>query len=366
MTSATADNLVFAVFCLIPLVALFALILFFRKRPQDKTKKTRWPRLLLGNLLTLVLLGSLALLAGETYFRFFYDTTDAFTLTKTSQRWFQRHYRTNNLAVRDDHDYVATLQPPFERRITFIGDSFTAGHGIVNLRDRFAERIGRQHPKWEIHVLARLGADTGDELDYLRKLADAGYQFDQVVLVYCLNDIDDVIPEWAERYKKINQELRRNRPGFLFEHSFLLNTIYYRLRLLAFPEIRNYYEGDRAAYFGAPWEAQKPRLQAMRDVVQENGGHLLVVTFPFLHLMGPNYEFRDVHQRLDAFWQSMGVPQLDLSQVFEPYRRRQLTVNALNAHPNEYADALAAAAIGPFLEQHITPRAAPAPASSPR
>ncbi len=365
MTSQTADNLVFAGFCAFPLVAFVGLYLFFGKYRQRKNRKAGWARLIVGNLLVLLFGGSLVALAGEAYFRFAYDTTDAFTLTKTSRRWFDRHYHVNNLAVRDSHDYFPKIQPPHERRITFLGDSFAAGHGIPNLQDRFAERIGRRHPKWEIHVLAKLGADTGDELDYLRKLAEAGYQFDQVVLVYCLNDIDDVVPEWAARYKRINERLRRHRPNFLFEHSFLLNTIYYRLQILAFPEIRDYYRGDRQAYFGPPWEAQRTRLKAMRDVVQANGGQLLVVTFPFLHLIGPNYEFRDVHQRLDNFWQSIAVPHLDLLPVFAPYSPRKLTVNAHDAHPNEFANALAADAIGPFLEKHLRAEGAAAPPISP-
>lgn len=367
MTSQTADNLVFAGFCALPLVAFFGLWLFFGKYRQGENRKAGWGSLILGNLLVLLFACSLVSLGGEVYFRFCYDTTDAFTLTKTSRRWFERHYHVNNLAVRDDHDYFPRIRSPNERRITFLGDSFTAGHGISNLQDRFAERVARQHPKWEIQVLARLGADTGDELDYLRKLAAAGYQFDQIVLVYCLNDIDDVIPEWAERYRRINQQLRRHRPNFLIEHSFFLNTIYYRFQVLAFPEIRNYYAGDRQAYFGPPWEAQKPRLKAMRDVVRANGGQLLVVTFPFLHLIGPNYEFRDVHQRLDDFWQSIGVPDLDLLPVFAPYSARDLTVNAHDAHPNELANRLAADAIGPFLEKHLgLGSAAVSPAALPR
>lgn len=348
-----ADNLVFAGFCAAPLVALFGLYLFFVKFRRGKGGNGSWGKLLLGNLLVLLFLGSLALLGGEIYFRFAYDTTDAFTLTKTSRRWFERHYHLNNVAVRDDRDYFPRISPPHTHRITFIGDSFTAGHGIPRIEDRFADRIRGQHPEWEVHVMARLGADTGEELDYLKQLAEAGYQFDQVVLVYCLNDIDDVVPAWNERYKKINQRLRRHQPGFLLQHSFLLNTIYYRFRILAFPEIRGYYRGDRAAYFGPPWETQKPRLEAIRDVVRAHGGHLIVVTFPFLHLLGPHYEFRDVHQRLDDFWRSIGVPELDLLPIFAPYAPRRLMVNPHDAHPNEFASALAARAIAPFLEEQV-------------
>lgn len=211
-----ADNLVFAGFCAAPLVALFGLSLFFAKFRRGKGGKGSWGKLLLGNLLVLLFLGSLALLSGEIYFRFFYDTTDAFTLTKTSRRWFERHYHLKSVAVRDDHDYFPRIQPPHTHRITFIGDSFTAGHGIPRIEDRFADRIRRQHPEWKCTSWQDSGPTPGEELEYLKQLAAAGYQFDQVVLVYCLNDIDDVVPAWSERYRKINQRLRRRQPAFFF------------------------------------------------------------------------------------------------------------------------------------------------------
>src|SRR5439155_28197 len=212
------ENLVFAGFCAVSLAAMFGLYLFFGRYRQHESKKLRWPKILLGNLL--------------------------------------------------------------------------------------------------VYVLAQPGLDSGAELRLMKQLVEGNYEFDQVVLVYCLNDIDDVTPEWNERYAKINKRLRRQRPGFLFEHSFLLNTIYYRMWMFAFPEISDYYRCDREAYAGAPWEAHKPRLKAMRDLVRSHGGQLSVVTFPFVHLIGPNYEFRAVHRQLNDFWRSIEVPHLDLLPVF--------------------------------------------------
>jgi hypothetical protein len=353
MVSMREENLVFAGFCVMPLAAMFGLYLFFGKYHLHKSKESRWWKLLLGNVLVFVFAGSLVALLGEAYFRFWYDTTDSFELTKTSRRWFERYYHVNNIGVRDNQDYLSLSRAPGQRRITFVGDSFTIGHGLRNVDDRFANRIRHRHPEWEVHAMAQPGLDSGNELLLMNQLVNGGYEFDQVVLVYCLNDIDDVTPEWNERYARINQRLRRQRPNFFFEHSFFLNTIYYRMWMFAFPEISDYYRCDREAYSGPPWEAHKPRLKAMRDLVHSNGGQLHVVTFPFLHLIGPNYEFRAVHRQLDDFWRSIDVPHLDLLPVFAPYAPRKLTVNPYDAHPNEFANALAADAIARFLEGKI-------------
>jgi len=45
-----------------------------------------------GNSLVLLLMLSTLFLIGESYYRFVYDATDSFSQTRTSQRWFERHF----------------------------------------------------------------------------------------------------------------------------------------------------------------------------------------------------------------------------------------------------------------------------------
>src|SRR5208283_1336343 len=104
-----------------------------------------WPGLVLGNLLVLVFLLSFLPPAGEIYYRFIYDTTDAIDFTKVSNRWFQRYWHLNPSGCRDNADYFLKIQPG-QRRITFVGDSFAAGHGIKNVEDRFSNRLRQAHP----------------------------------------------------------------------------------------------------------------------------------------------------------------------------------------------------------------------------
>jgi len=341
----SSETLAFLLFAVLPVVFGAGVWLFARVARRGGLKPP-WLRLIVGNTLVLALLVSLAFLTLESYFRFLRDTTDSFNYTKTSQRWFQRHYVRNRLNSRDNVDYQARVVPPLHR-VTFLGDSFTAGHGVADVNVRFANLIRNAAPGLEVHVLAEIGYDTGQELVTVREAVRRNYQFDKVVLVYGLNDISDIAPEWTRTLRRIYADWEER--GWLVENSYFANTIYYRWKARHDPDIPNYFQCLRGAYQGPLWQQQQRRLASLHDLVRAAGGRLFVVTFPFLHDVGPDYEWRDVHARLAAFWAERRVPCLDLLPVFETHSPRQLTVNRLDAHPNEYAHALAAEAILKFL-----------------
>ncbi|HWX19985.1 MAG TPA: SGNH/GDSL hydrolase family protein [Candidatus Binatia bacterium] len=346
------ENLVLVLLLALPALTGGLLCLFYRHvhlRPEP----VRWPLVLLGNLLLVAFLLCGIALAGEVYFRFLYNSTDSLLFSKVSQRWFKRYYQWNGANLRDNLEYSLRIAPG-KRRISFVGDSFTVGHGVKNVEDRFANRLRREHPEWEIHVLAMLGFNTGDEVDYLAGWLPKGYQLDEVVLVYCLNDIGDLIPEETAAIHQANAEAKRG--GWLQKNSYLVNTLYYRWKLRRDPALKGFYDFERAAYQDGPlWEQQKQRLTVFRDLVESHGGRLAVVTFPFFHALGPNYEYGFVHKKLDAFWHGLNVPHLDLWPIYRPVPREQLIVNRYDAHPNEYAHALATPAIEKFLEEHLSP-----------
>jgi hypothetical protein len=317
-----------------------------------------WPALLAGNLL--IFLAGLVVVFGafEGYYRFLYDTPDSFGLTLASRRWFERHYRMNGFGVRDDVEY-SLRRPPGGCLITFLGDSFTAGHGIRNVDDRFANRI-RAIPgqRCEINVFAQNGFDTGAETVLMTRAVQNRYPVDVVVLVYCLNDIADIVPEWKGILDRIYRD--DSGLGWLVKNSYFANALYYRLKARRDPDIADYYHFVLRAYGGPLWEAQQERLRSLRDLVQGAHGRFLVVTFPFLQSLGPGYEYREVHERLDRFWAGLAVPHLDLLPLYERQRSGPLTVSRFDAHPNERAHALAARAILDFLDEqmsHGAPRA---------
>ena len=105
-----------------------------------------------------------------------------------------------------------------------------------------------------------------------------------------------------------------------------------------------YFDFVKKGYRGPLWQRQKKRLQAIRDLVWFHDGSFAVVRFPFMHATGADYEYQFIHDQLDGFWSKRGVPHLDLLPVFRDLPPQQITVNPFDAHPNEYANALAARA----------------------
>ena len=345
-----AENIVLGLFIVLPGL-MAGLLLLLRLQLKRRAAPTRWHHVLLANLLALGFLVTLAALAGEIYFRFIYDSTDSLLYTKVSQRWMQRYWHENRNAFRDNEVYYRELLPG-RRRISFVGDSFTAGHGIKNEEDRFVNILRRAHPDWDIYILAKLGYDTGDELNLLDYLLKSHWQIDQVVLVYCLNDISDLMPERLEAFRRLNTQIEQS--SWLVKNSYLVNTVAHRINLRRNPFMRGYYDMVLEGYRGPLWEKQKQRLLAFRDLVESHGGRLAVVTFPFMQDLGPNYKYQFVHDQLDEFWRAAHVPHHDLLAVYRPYPPAKLTVNRLDAHPNEYAHALATPVIDAFLEKQLS------------
>ena len=355
MSEATLENLSLILLLGIPIsLTLLLHYLFGIHRVQE-----RWPpglALGAGNALGLGLCVALLSAGGELYFRFAVDTTDAFGVTKITRRWLNRHYQLNSAGMRDDLEYAVT-RPPGLRRITFVGDSFSAGYGIPDVEDRFANLIRARRPGWEVHVLADNGWNTGAHVGLLG--SQAAYELDFVVLVYGLNDISDIDPAWEVMRERLYET---GQPSSFFTlHSYLFNTLHYRWVAFRSRDLGDYYLQNRDAYASELWKAQRKRLKYFAQRVRERGGRLAVITFPFLHAVGPDYAYQPVHDQLGKFWIRLDVPHLDLLSLYADRDPHELVVNAHDTHPNEYAHEMAATAILPFLDSWTT---RPAPSSA--
>lgn len=345
-----AENFILFIFLILPPI-LFVSTRLYIQRVKDEGRLKKVRPLLIGNALVFSFLLSIGVLAGEIHFRFFFDGTDSFALCKTTKRWFERHFKSNKTGFRDSVNYLPMVETG-KRRITFVGDSFTAGHGIPDVEDRFANRVRALRPEHEVHVLAMCGWDTGKEIELIEFIPTSGYEEDIVVLAYCLNDISDITPEWSKILKRIYDE---PKPGFFVKNSFFLNTMNARLQMAREPEIVNYYSFIQKAYSGSIWEKQQTRLKEFQDAVTSAGGTLIVVTFPFLHDLGDDYKYGKVHKQLDIFWATQNVPHLDLLEVFADETPSQVILSPRDVHPNVRAHAIAAEAIAKFVDDQIAP-----------
>jgi len=289
----------------------------------------------------------------ELYCALFYDETDSFGLTNTSQRWYQIHVAPNAAGFRDTRPLTPNL-PAGEKRLCFVGDSFTFGHGVANVEDRFSDRIAAEleaagslgHPGTKRYRVANTGLPGLDIRQLVDKLLPEwisnNVQIDLLVYTLVLNDIE-YLDEWtAEHYQNIEQ----TKPEFLlFRDSYFFNLLYFRWQHLRRPEGTGYYSYLAESYKTEPWRRLQRKLDELRALCRDNGIELRVVIFPFLHNLGPDYPFRDAHRRLEAYFTGHGVKCLDLEPILAKHTGEDLTVNQFDAHPNERAHALAATAI---------------------
>lgn len=324
---------------------------------QSTFTPPRWTHVLLANVLSTAALVGLLCLSGELYFRFIYDTPDGLAYSKVTVRWFERYWLKNQNGMRDNVNYPLEV-PAEKRRVTFIGDSFAAGQGVKSVEERFANLIRQNHPEWDVQILAVPGYDTGGELRMLQDLLQHDYELDEVVLVYCLNDISDIVPGLQDLLRRIAAE-SRSRP-WLLRNSYLFDILSYRASLWRNPYIRNYYNLVEEAYGGPLWDTQQRRLLALRAMVESKGGHLSVVTFPFFVALDNSYPFAGVHRQLQSFWSDSGTPNLDLLALYSGHDIKSLVVGPLDQHPNEKAHAMAALAIGDFVARQIDSASRPA------
>jgi hypothetical protein len=305
-------------------------------------------RLVHAGLMLWLLFGLLTL--PELYCALFYDTTDSFSLTNVSRRWYNIHVPNtalNSAGHRDSRPFPVSM-PAGEQRICFVGDSFTFGHGVPDVADRFSDRIAvelaaARPGNYSVANAGRPGRDVRELVD--KTVSDwikRDVQIDVLVYTLVLNDIE----YFEEQTGKLYQDIETLKPQFfLFRDTYFYNLAYFRWQQLQQPRVRNYFSYLSESYRTEPWNRMQRKLDELVSACEANDIELRVVVFPFLHNLGDDYPFRDAHGRLQNYFDSQGIPCLDLEPILTPHVNDGLTVNRFDAHPNERAHELAAKAM---------------------
>lgn len=253
------------------------------------------------------------------------------------------------------HDYPWQLEKPAGvHRVIALGDSFTMGRKVP-LDEIFVKRVERSlneqvgRKAYEIYNLAVPGWDTRNELIALERQG-LRYDPDAVVVFFFINDATgmDSNPEVIHRMHALIYE----RDGWLNDVSALYDWVDYflRKRRVSRETIADY----RASFFGPEadrkqWEESKRALAKMRDLARERGFPLGLVIFPMLVRLDEDHELSDVYAQVEEYCAELGIPTLNLLPAFYGYEPSELWVSPTNAHPNSFANGLAAGPIEEFL-----------------
>ena len=320
-------------------------LLIARRRVRISKSAAGWLNLAMSSWF---LLAGLTLV--EMYFSLIYDQTDSFNMTKVSQRWFARHVEKNADGWRDKNPLAKTA-PKDVHRIWISGDSFTYGHGVKNVNDRFSDQIAQRleaaHPgRYAVSNVADAGINIAQVEKLIHVYLDNGYRFNTLVYVICLNDIEPYVDERGERYKKMEGE----GPPFILRETYFFSLLWYRIRTATQPNVRNYYSDLAEAYDeGEPRDRFLQKLDELHALCSARKIDLRIAIFPFLHNLGPKYPFTHAHQMIVEHCRNHEIPVLDLAPILEPHLEEGLIVNQFDPHPNERAHRLAAEAIERYL-----------------
>jgi hypothetical protein len=261
-------------------------------------------------------------------------------------------------AIRDE--LPTERKKPGERRIMFLGDSFTFGSGVADDQAVFPRRIEKslneRAPLTGVSQYSAFNAAVPGSLTArwlaLWKRLHRDVDPDVVVIVFFLRDgtLTGMVPGF---FGKVRTEIvERNRASKLYRYSYLYRTLRDRFdrRLVG----QRYTDEFTRSYFGHPdetseWQRAKANLLAIRDSAQHEGVTVGFVVFPMLVELNDSYPFRDICDLVESFGRTAPMETMSLLGAFFGQDGPSLWVGAYNQHPNERAHAIAAEALLPFI-----------------
>jgi hypothetical protein len=286
------------------------------------------------------------LLALEWYFLCCVVASDGFGHTLSARKWAVQYWKpVNSFGYRDVEHDLTRLR---DRKVLFVlGDSFVAGHGIKDHRDRMSEVLAAKLPKeWEIVNIAKCGWNTAQEFAALRHHPVVP---NAVVLSYCINDIEGAAQRvWKQPLVRLIEPPDwRIRP--LVDYSHLANFCYWRLwRFRNSNEMATtYHRYLKAAYDDERvWSEHAQEIRRIVDYAKNNEIHLVVVVFPTLADIAWSQTFTD---KVVYLLRRDGIPVVDLSATLSGRNPHELVVNNMDAHASVRLNAEVAALLLPYL-----------------
>ncbi len=325
------------------LVALFSGLLRYRQRCRQRSRRMVWANAGLSAAVALAFVT-----ACELGFACFADFSDTFSVSNVSKRWLRLHIddEQNNAGYRDREPFKTYIGAG-RQRIVFFGDSFTVGHGIKRIEDRFSDRVAAWlEQKRPVHFVVANHALPGYEASLvegsIRALFLSHSDVHLVIYVYNLNDIEGYDPG----IQPLLGQVYTSEPRFpVFRDTYFLNWLYFRFVQFRYSKGTDYYARLAESYRSPAWEGLREKLsQIHRDCVEGHADFRMVL-FPFVQKIGPDDPFREARGKIAEFCKSEKIPLLDLEPVFQKHTGENLVVSRFDAHPNERAHAIAALAI---------------------
>lgn len=273
----------------------------------------------------------------ELFFRVFFAQSDGFGYTLADKNWAKRYWSTNSLGYRDREWTPELLEG--RTKIMVLGDSFSAGYGINNREDIFPDLLGQMlGENYAVMNVSSPGANTKTEIEMA-----IGYPYvpDIIILAFYINDIQDTAKDMGFGRPAVRPKV----PSLLeplVEESYAFNFFYWRIYRVGGPRewMDNYWQWLLTLYDNPDiWGIYQSELLQIHHYIRERNGQLIVVVFPNLLAVE---ESRPITSQVVNLYAEQGVPVLDVTELVAGMDSRELIVNPVDSHPNEFVHHLVA------------------------
>jgi len=245
-----------------------------------------------------------------------------------SRSWFYHYYEYNEEGYRDDaYDWQAD-KSRFKWMV--LGDSFVAGHGIDNPKDRFSD-VFESHlgPQQAVYNLGLGGSDVKDALARLKAFP---VRPNALIFSYYPNDMEGDCKDQGRPIQRVKH--MEEVPGplrYLIKRSYLLNYLYWK-----FPhgsDLFNYRDYLEGCYGDETILAQHlGYLDEMGAYADSLGIPMVTLVWPFMEAIE---DTRFASDPVVRHQQAHNRKVIDIGGMFWGKDPQELIVNLNDAHANE-------------------------------
>ena len=289
------------------------------------------------------------------------DNGSYFAIQWRLQQFGRGNTKLNSWGRRErEFDRVA---PENTYRIAVIGDSITFGQGILE-EERFTNRLERElaDSKIQFQVLnfGYSGTDFVHHIKMIKKVLKLNPDF--ILLQWYVNDFEGPKqqgrPSCRNLAPTLKLHIRLHQSSALY---YVLNAGWHALQnYMGTVETYENYMNHR--FLDPNSESSKYALAKFKKILHLASNRNVpigMVLFPRLRpYLANNYPFDYLHERVILICKKNRIPYVDLREDFKPFGSdiRRLHVNRYDAHPNGFANEIAAKRIlevfGPIWQGH--------------
>jgi hypothetical protein len=250
-----------------------------------------------------------------------------------AQLWLAKYWKpVNSLGFKDKEPQHA------KNAILFLGDSFTAGHGLKYVEERFSNIVEKELNKdGAQYTTINIGANDADTTLEYNRMIDFYYltriKPKTIVLQYFANDIERVAMNNGIVFEGFRPPPDMNKfLLFIGSGSYFINYIYWLFprEYLSLPYInflkQSYENKDVLA-------KHKENLRAFIDYARDNSIQLIVVIFPFMNDLGMSDSMyvKDIANLFEA----SNISTINVSPLVKdiPVNERIININDAHASP---------------------------------